>query len=69
MLQAAAATPNFEPVPVIIRSMNADVSPTTRLHELEGTAINMLSHASPRMLLIDEIHNLLSCSAETSVPH
>jgi len=47
----------------IIRSMNADVSPTTRLHELEGTAINMLSHASPRMLLIDEIHNLLSCSA------
>jgi hypothetical protein len=31
----------------IIRSMNADVSPTTRLHELEGTAINMLSHASP----------------------
>jgi len=43
--------------------MNADVSPTTRLHELEGTAINMLSHASPRMLLIDEIHNLLSCSA------
>ncbi len=43
--------------------MNADVSATTRLHELEGTAINMLSHASPRMLLIDEIHNLLSCSA------
>lgn len=47
----------------IIRSMNADVSPTTRLHELERTAINMLAHASPRMLLIDEIHNLLSCSA------
>jgi hypothetical protein len=47
----------------IIRSMNADVSPTTRSHELEGTATNMLSHASPRMLLIHEIHNLLSCSA------
>jgi AAA+ superfamily predicted ATPase len=47
----------------IIRSMNADVSPTTRLHELECTAINMLAHATPRMLLIDEIHNLLSCSA------
>ncbi len=47
----------------IIRSMNADVSPTTRLHELECTAINMLAHAAPRMLLIDEIHNLLSCSA------
>ncbi len=47
----------------IIRSMNADVSPTTRLHELECTAVNMLAHASPRMLLIDEIHNLLSCSA------
>jgi Bacterial TniB protein len=47
----------------IIRSMNADVSPTTRLHELECTAVNMLAHASPRMVLIDEIHNLLSCSA------
>lgn len=47
----------------IIRSMNADVSPTTRLHELECTAVNMLAHASPRMLFIDEIHNLLSCSA------
>jgi replication-associated recombination protein RarA len=47
----------------IIRSMQANVSPTTRLHELESTAINMLSHAAPRMLLIDEIHNLLSCNA------
>lgn len=47
----------------LIRSLNADVSPTTRLHELECTAINMLAHAAPRMLLIDEIHNLLSCSA------
>jgi len=34
----------------IIRSMNVDVSPTTRLHELERTAITMLAHASPRML-------------------
>lgn len=47
----------------IIRSMNADVLPTTRLHELECTAINMLAHASPRMLLIDEVQHLLSCSA------
>jgi hypothetical protein len=31
----------------IIRSMNADVAPTTRLHELECTAISMLAHASP----------------------
>ncbi len=43
--------------------MNVDVSPTTRLHELECTAVDMLAHASPRMLFIDEIHNLLSCSA------
>jgi AAA+ superfamily predicted ATPase len=47
----------------IICSKNADISPTTRLHELEGTAINMLAHASPRMILIDEFHNLLSRSA------
>jgi hypothetical protein len=37
----------------IIRSMNADVSPTTRLHELQCTALNMLTHESPRMLFID----------------
>jgi AAA+ superfamily predicted ATPase len=45
----------------LIRSLNADVSPTMRLHELETTAIGMLQHASPRMLLIDEIQHLLSC--------
>jgi hypothetical protein len=43
--------------------MNADGSPTTRLHELECTAVSMLAHASPWMLFIDEIHNRLSCSA------
>jgi Cdc6-like AAA superfamily ATPase len=47
----------------IVRSMNADVSPSMRLHQLECTAIDMLAHASPRMLLIDEIQHLLSCSA------
>ena len=47
----------------IVRSMNADVSPSMRLHQLECTAIDMLAHASPKMLLIDEIQHLLSCSA------
>jgi Cdc6-like AAA superfamily ATPase len=46
----------------IIRSMNGDVSSGTRLHQLECTAVDMLAHASPRML-IDEIQHLLSCSA------
>src|SRR5271163_1786000 len=70
MPHIGGGTAELPPVPLlrslyaeIIRSMNADVAPTTRLHELECTAINMLAHASPRMLLIDEIHNLLSCSA------
>jgi hypothetical protein len=45
----------------IIRSLNADVLPTMRLHELETRAIGMLQHAAPRMLLIDEIQHLLSC--------
>jgi hypothetical protein len=60
MPHIGGGTAELPPVPLlrslyaeIIRSMNADVAPTTRLHELEGTAINMLSHASPRMLLID----------------
>lgn len=47
----------------IIRSLKADVTPTMRLHQLECTAIDMLRHASPRMLLIDEVQNLLSCGA------
>jgi hypothetical protein len=34
-----------------------------RLHQLECTAIDMLRHASPRILLIDEVQNLLSCGA------
>lgn len=58
------------PVPLIrslygelIRALNADVSPTLRLHELECMAIAMLKHAAPRMILIDEIQHLLSCNA------
>jgi ATP-dependent Clp protease ATP-binding subunit ClpA len=47
----------------IIRSMNGDVSSDKRLHQLECTAVDMHAHASPRMLLIDEIQHLLSCSA------
>jgi AAA+ superfamily predicted ATPase len=34
-----------------------------RLHELECTAIAMLRHAAPRMLVIDEIQHLLSCNS------
>jgi Cdc6-like AAA superfamily ATPase len=47
----------------IIRSMNGDFTSGTRLHQLECTAVDMLAHASPRMLLIDEIQHLLSCSS------
>ena len=47
----------------LIRALNANVSPTMRLHELECTAIAMLMHAAPRMILIDEIPNLLSRSS------
>jgi len=45
----------------IIRSLNADVLSTMRLHGLATRAIGMLQHAAPRMLLIDEIQHLLSC--------
>ncbi len=47
----------------ILRSLNCDVSPTMRLHELECTAIATLRHAAPRMLQIDEVQHLLSCGA------
>jgi AAA+ superfamily predicted ATPase len=58
------------PVPVlrslyaeIVRSLNANARPNLRLHELESTAIAMLKHVAPRMLIIDEIQHLLSCNA------
>jgi Cdc6-like AAA superfamily ATPase len=58
------------PVPVIrslygemVRTLGGNVRPTARYYELEHTAISLLSHANPRMLIIDEIQHLLSCSA------
>jgi Bacterial TniB protein len=37
--------------------------PTARFYELEHAAITLLTHANPRILIIDEIQHLLSCSA------
>ena len=58
------------PVPVIrslyseiVRSLNGNIRSTFRFYELENIAIEMLTHAAPRMLIIDEIQHLLSCSA------
>jgi Cdc6-like AAA superfamily ATPase len=46
----------------IIRALDANASPAMRLYDLECTAVAMLKHAAPRMLVIDEIQHLLSCS-------
>lgn len=58
------------PVPVIrslygeiVRTLGGNVRPTARYYELEDTAISLLGHANSRMLIIDEIQHLLSCSA------
>ena len=68
-LQSIIAT-QMPPVPIIrslyaeiVRSVNINVKPSLRLHELENTAIEMLTHAAPRMLIIDEIQHLLSCTS------
>lgn len=68
-LQSIIAT-QMPPVPVIrslygeiVRSINVHARPSLRLHELENTAIEMLMHAAPRMLIIDEIQHLLSCTS------
>lgn len=49
-------------MPEIIRSLDAAVSRTMRLRELESTAIAMLRHGAPRMLVIDEIQHPLCCT-------
>jgi hypothetical protein len=40
-----------------------NVRPTARFYELEHAAISLLTHANPRIFIIDEIQHLLSCSA------
>ena len=66
----AIISTQMPPVPIvrslygeIVRSLNANARPNLRLHELESSAIAMLKHAAPRMLIIDEIQHLLSCNA------
>lgn len=58
------------PVPVvrslygeIVRTLGSNVRPTARFYELEHEAITLLTHAHPKLLIIDEIQHLLSCSA------
>jgi Bacterial TniB protein len=60
----------MRPVPVMrslygemIRALNGNLRPTARFYELEIVAIDMLTHAAPKMLIIDEIRHLLSCNA------
>jgi len=47
----------------MIRALNGNLRPTARFYELEIVAIDMLTHAAPKMLIIDEIRHLLSCNA------
>ena len=58
------------PVPVvrslygeIVRTLDGNIRPTARLYELEHTAIGLLTHANPKLLIVDEFQHLLSCSA------
>src|ERR1019366_233864 len=47
----------------MIRAFNGNLRPTARFYELEIVTIDMLTHAAPKMLIIDEIQHLLSCNA------
>jgi AAA+ superfamily predicted ATPase len=47
----------------IVRALDGGARSAGRFHELEGAAVGLLKHASPRMLIIDEIQHLLSCNA------
>jgi hypothetical protein len=47
----------------IVRTHGGTIRPTIRFYELERAAISMLTHANPRMLIVDEFKRLLSCSA------
>jgi predicted dienelactone hydrolase len=55
--------PGVGPGGEIVRTLGGNVRPTGRFYELEHAAISLLSHANPRILIIDKIQHLLSCSA------
>ena len=48
---------------LFVCTLGGNVRPTARFYELEHAAISLLTHANPRILIIDEIQHLLSCSA------
>ena len=63
-------TTQMPPVPVvrslygeIVRTLGGNTRPTARFYELEHAAISLLTHAHPKLLIIDEIQHLLSCSS------
>jgi hypothetical protein len=55
----------------IVRTLGGNVRTTARFYELEHATISLLTHANPRILIIDEIQmdeiHLLSCSARDPI--
>jgi Cdc6-like AAA superfamily ATPase len=46
----------------IVRTLGGPTRPGMRFYEMEETALGLLRQANPRMLIVDEIQHLLSCS-------
>jgi len=68
--QRSIIATQMPPVPVvrslygeIVRMLGGTVRPTARFYKLEHAAISLLTHANPRMPIVDEFQHLLSCSA------
>jgi len=68
--QRSIIATQMPPIPVvrslygeIVRTQGGNIRPTARFYELEHAALSLLTHANPRMLIVDEFQHLLSCSA------
>ncbi len=68
--QRSIIATQMPPIPVvrslygeIVRTLGGNIRPTARFYELEHAALSLLTHANPRMLIVDEFQHLLSCSA------
>lgn len=48
----------------ILMALNAPYRPSDRLAAVEFTALTLLQKIAPRMLIVDEVHNLLAGSAQ-----
>lgn len=53
----------------LLRALGAPYRPGDRLAVVESVALTLLAKVAPRMIVVDEVHNLLAGSAREESAH